>query len=121
FGPRRRSRLPVPDDGAEPIVPVREDIGLDDDPLADDPLRGETPAIDLGPHGLDHRSPSSFRQAVAAVHRSAGRVHGPAPFGSCRNTTIAGGGSVTVSEWYRPCAPTGAASRPPRLPCPEPP
>src|SRR5690606_17897429 len=98
-----------------------EDVGLDDDPFADDPLRGETPAIDFRPHRLDHRPPPAVRQAVPALERSAGGLHGPAPLESCRNTTIASGGSVIVSEWYRPCAPTGAASRPPRLPCPEPP
>jgi len=57
------------------VVPVAEDVGLDDDGLADRGLRRVAPAVDLRPDPFDdraHQADRRFRQSGGALDR--GRV-----------------------------------------------
>ena len=100
LGPRARALRAPQQLRQHDIVAVGEAVRLDDEQLADRPLDGKAAAVDLRRHGLDHRA-----RAPVGLERG----HPP----SWRNNVVESGGRVTVSEWNRPCAPTGAASTPP--------
>src|SRR5690606_37196453 len=79
----------VPQHAGNTIMTIREDIGFDDDPLADDAFGGKPAAVDARPHRFDHDPPPAVRR----------RRHVPPPsMPGCLKTTTASGGTVIVSE-----------------------
>src|SRR5690606_10651677 len=86
FSPLRVARPAVLQPARDPVVTVGEDIRLDVDEVADDPLHGKAPAIDLRAHGFDDDAPAAVLD----------RDH--AGSSGCLNTTTPSGGNVIVSE-----------------------
>ena len=99
--------------GEDGVVAVGEAVGLDGHHVARDPLGREAPAVDLRGDRLDHR-PHPALGPERFGHREP-------PRSALVKNSVASGGSVRVSDWNLPCAGTGAASKPPKLPLPSPP
>ena len=79
--------------------------------IAEEVLRAEGSAFRANARLRGGGHPPVFGAARADQRR---------PAGSRRKNSAPSGGSVSVSEWGRPCVPTATASCPPRFPPPAP-
>jgi hypothetical protein len=64
----------VTDDGADELMAVAEDIGLDVDPVPDAPLRGVTTAVDGGGWELDDDPAGSLAGCLCVGRRRRARL-----------------------------------------------
>ena len=87
LAPRRVAGDPRQDRGVDDLVAVGEDVGLDPQGLADDPLHRRAAAVDLRAHRLDHHPALAVRGAARS---------------GCR---------ATAARWPRGCAARPAAGR----------